>query len=198
MNVTCKKCGWLSFAISSSEARAEAKQFLAYYHSLTPEQQKLNYKGIPKPHHYACVNCGGKKFRLSTPDEEHKARGCTTNAVIFNINYRKEVMRNCPNFNYETDKKKLSLAGLGVAGEAGEVADLIKKVLHHDVELTLEVKDKLMKEMGDVYWYLEYLCATLGCTRMGVMRMNVEKLRRRHPNGWTPKSQQEKADEAHA
>ncbi len=103
-------------------------------------------------------------------------------------------MRNCPNFNVDSLREKLGLAGLGVSGEAGEVADIIKKVLYHDVPIS-SVREKLVKEMGDVYWYLEYLCAVLGETRERVMEINVEKLRARHPNGWTPQSQQAKVDE---
>ena len=110
------------------------------------------------------------------------------------LDYRGEVLRNCPNFDTDTMEKKLSLAGLGVAGEAGEVADLIKKVLHHEVPLD-EVRDKLIKEMGDVHWYLEYAAATLGICTIDVLEANVKKMRARHPNGWSPKSQQDKADE---
>jgi len=110
------------------------------------------------------------------------------------MNYREEVMRNCPNFKVDTDKTRLSLGGLGVAGEAGEVADLIKKILHHDVSLE-SVREKLIKEMGDVYWYLEYLGATLGVSTEEVMAANVAKLRARHPNGWSPQTQQAKRDE---
>jgi NTP pyrophosphatase (non-canonical NTP hydrolase) len=109
--------------------------------------------------------------------------------------YRAMVLGNCPNFATDPMREKLSLAGLGVAGEAGEVADLIKKINHHEVPLE-EVFDKLVKEMGDVYWYLEYLGATLGVTTEYVMQMNINKLRARHPNGWTPQSQQAKRDEA--
>lgn len=110
------------------------------------------------------------------------------------MQYREEVLRNCPNFGTDTIEKKLSLSGLGVAGEGGEVADIIKKVLHHEVPLA-SVRDKIIKEMGDVYWYLEYLGATLGVTTQEVMQANVDKLRARHPNGWSPASQQAKADE---
>lgn len=111
------------------------------------------------------------------------------------FNYRDEVMRNCPHFKIDSLEKKLSLGGLGTAGEAGEVADLIKKILHHDVPLDTATRDKLIKEMGDVYWYLEYLGAALNISTYDVLNANVQKLRARHPNGWTPKSAQAKADE---
>ncbi len=110
------------------------------------------------------------------------------------MNYREEVLRNCPNFETDTMEKKLSLGGLGVAGEAGEVADLIKKVLHHGVPLD-SVREKMKKELGDVRWYLEYVEAALGFTREEIELANVEKLRLRHPNGWSQESQRAKADE---
>lgn len=110
-------------------------------------------------------------------------------------NYRDEVLRNCPNFSTDDIKTKLSLGGLGVAGEAGEVADLIKKILHHDVPFNDAIRDKLVKEMGDVYWYLEYLSAALGFCTEHILIKNIDKLRARHPNGWSPQSQQAKADE---
>lgn len=128
------------------------------------------------------------------------------------MDYREEVIRNCPAFDTTEIRHKLSLAGLGIAGEgaevldvmiiaagvsakAGTVADTIKKVLHHEVPIE-KVREKLIKEMGDVYWYLEYLGAALDVTRDQVLEANVAKLRARHPNGWTPASQQAKADEA--
>lgn len=110
------------------------------------------------------------------------------------MSYRDEVLRNCPNFNVDSLEKKLDLGGLGVAGEGGEVADVIKKILHHDVPFE-SVREKLIKEMGDVHWYLEYLAATIGVTTEEVLAANVTKLRLRHPNGWSTASQQAKADE---
>ncbi len=54
---------------------------------------------------------------------------------------------------------------------------------------------QFVEVMGDVYWYLEYLGAALGVTRDQVLEANIAKLRARHPNGWSPASQQAKADE---
>lgn len=110
------------------------------------------------------------------------------------MNYRDEVLSNCPYFSIDPMNKLLSLGGLGVAGEAGEVADIIKKVLHHEVPLEA-VREKLIEEMGDVHWYLEYLAAAIGVTTEEVLAANVAKLKARHPNGWSPASQQAKADE---
>jgi NTP pyrophosphatase (non-canonical NTP hydrolase) len=75
---------------------------------------------------------------------------------------------------------------LGVAGEAGEVADIVKKVLDHKVT-TIKGKDWLdamKEEMGDVLFYLTALCNYLGLDLGAVARENVEKLAARYPNGF--------------
>ena len=114
------------------------------------------------------------------------------------MNFREHVIKNRPDFKTSLIQEKLAMGGLGLAGEAGEVADLIKKALFHvknpmhSYELD---REKLIKEMGDVYWYLEFLCASIGTTQEEVQQANIDKLNKRHPNGWTPESQARKADE---
>ncbi len=96
--------------------------------------------------------------------------------------YRDNVMRTCPNFGTDTLEQKLNLGALGLAGEAGEVVDLIKKVLHHGTPLD---KEKLVKEMGDVCWYLEYLAASIGVEMEDIEAANVAKLMARYPDGFS-------------
>ncbi len=98
------------------------------------------------------------------------------------MTYRESVLRNCPDFNSTTFRDKLLLGTLGVGGEAGEVVDLVKKVLFHNKELEYE---KLIKEIGDVRWYLEYLCLTLNVTMAEVEEANMKKLMARYPDGFT-------------
>lgn len=71
---------------------------------------------------------------------------------------------------------------LGIAGEAGEVADYIKKVLYHGHPID---KDKLCKELGDVLWYVATLADTAGLTLEVVARANIDKLWARYPNGFS-------------
>lgn len=68
---------------------------------------------------------------------------------------------------------------LGLAGEAGEVANKIKKILRKDSELTDEVKHEISKELGDVIWYLAQLCTELGLSFDQVAVENLEKLMKR-------------------
>lgn len=179
------------------------------------------------------------------------------------MRYRDEVLSNCSGFATDTLEKKLSLGGLGVAGEAGEVvfeidhaeiaglpavrgklvkelgdfrwyleylaavfevelkaaenkpeafraalplcatgiavhssaiADLIKKVLHHEVPVDA-VREKIVGKMSDAFTTLDYTARVIGSSMAEVEAANIAKLRARHPNGWSPKSQQEKLDE---
>lgn len=94
--------------------------------------------------------------------------------------YQTEAARTAPFI--ATPDAALALCGLGIAGEAGEVADEIKKVLFHGRALD---KDKLVKEAGDVLWYIAHLCTTLGVDLSDVANANLDKLRTRYPEGFS-------------
>lgn len=77
---------------------------------------------------------------------------------------------------------ELANYALGIAGEAGEVADLIKKVVFHGHEMD---KEKVKKELGDVMWYLSQIARLAGLTLEEVATANIEKLYKRYPNGFS-------------
>ena len=73
---------------------------------------------------------------------------------------------------------------LGLVGEAGEVAEKVKKVLRDkdgifDKESKLEIK----KELGDVLWYLSNLCSEFGFSLNDVAQTNLDKLSHRSLRG---------------
>lgn len=70
---------------------------------------------------------------------------------------------------------------IGLCGESGEVADLLKKHFFHGEELDL---DKLKKELGDVCWYIAMICSAAGLKLEDVMKGNIEKLKCRYPDGF--------------
>lgn len=73
---------------------------------------------------------------------------------------------------------------MGLAGESGELVDLMKKVLFHGHPFELET---MTLELGDVLWYLAGLCTVHGMSLEDVARRNVEKLKARYPEGFTQK-----------
>jgi NTP pyrophosphatase (non-canonical NTP hydrolase) len=76
--------------------------------------------------------------------------------------------------------QKITYPTLGLAGEAGEVADKVKKVLRdYDGVFTDELKLNIAKEIGDVLWYIAALSRDLGFTLEEVAKMNIDKLESR-------------------
>lgn len=75
---------------------------------------------------------------------------------------------------------------LGLAGEAGEVADKWKKVLRGDHGhgiVPQEIKDLLVKEVGDTTWYSARLSFELGVAMSKVAQGNLDKLASRKERG---------------
>jgi NTP pyrophosphatase (non-canonical NTP hydrolase) len=77
--------------------------------------------------------------------------------------------------------KRLLNFSLGITGEAGEFANLVKKIIFHGHDYD---KGKLKEELGDQLWYVATLATTIGCTLEEVAQYNIDKLKRRYPNGF--------------
>src|SRR3954467_12660452 len=78
---------------------------------------------------------------------------------------------------------KLDLCALGLAGESGEVVDLIKKALYHKHNLD---RDKLRLELGDVLWYLANIASLNGFKLEDIADQVINKLKTRYPDKFTP------------
>ena len=72
---------------------------------------------------------------------------------------------------------RLLMATLGLVGESGEVADIVKKVVFHNHSLN---QVELVKEIGDVIWYIAELCTLLEINMDSVIELNLEKLAARY------------------
>lgn len=64
----------------------------------------------------------------------------------------------------------------------GHICDRVKKDEYHKREVDL---DEMKKELGDVLWYLTALATDYGFTLDDVARTNLDKLRKRYPEGFT-------------
>lgn len=78
---------------------------------------------------------------------------------------------------------RLTYPALGLTGEAGEVADKVKKLIRDQKELTAQERVEIAKEVGDVLWYIAAMARDLGIDMETMARMNLEKLASRAERG---------------
>ena len=93
--------------------------------------------------------------------------------------YQKAAMET---LNPALDKKDVLINSvMGLCGESGEAIDIVKKWLMQGHELD---KAHLIKELGDVAWYLAEVATALDVPLEAVFQGNLDKLRQRFPNGF--------------
>ena len=84
--------------------------------------------------------------------------------------------------NPALSKKDVLINGvMGLCGESGEAIDLVKKHLHQGHPLD---KEKLIKELGDIAWYLAEVAYALDTDLDTVLELNIAKLKARYPEGF--------------
>jgi NTP pyrophosphatase (non-canonical NTP hydrolase) len=79
-------------------------------------------------------------------------------------------------------RDRLLDASAGLSEEAAEVLGLVRKKTFQGREVE---RDRLVEELGDVLWCLSVTADALGIRMSEVARRNQEKLRKRHPDGFT-------------
>lgn len=95
--------------------------------------------------------------------------------------YEKEALKTL--VQYEKTKilsasdQALLNAVIGLSGEIGELTDAYKKYLFHGHKLD---RDYVVKEAGDILWYVNLLLNTIGSDIETAMGVNIEKLRKRY------------------
>ena len=106
--------------------------------------------------------------------------------------YQKAALRTANTGPERSRSDRLANWALGLIGEAGEIAEEMKKHLYHEHELDHAA---LVKELGDVLWYLAVLAEEVGVELEEVAATNIAKLRRRYPDGFSAASSIRRVDE---
>lgn len=93
------------------------------------------------------------------------------------------VVNKCWNYagRCKTWEDELQNAVLGLGGEAGEVVDLTKKFLYHTEKPKNTFRDKLILELGDIFFYTLKVMDLMNISLKEVLDANKEKLMSRHP-----------------
>lgn len=93
-------------------------------------------------------------------------------------------------------------AVLGLSGESGEVADIVKKAIFHghgfDPAHCPGEEDgnthKIALELGDILYYISIMSHEMGYTLEDIAQMNIAKLTKRYPNGFSREASQARVD----
>jgi len=98
---------------------------------------------------------------------------------------------------WDTKAEEIAYCGLGLAGESGEVVDILKKhfsgskplFTERDNAIAGDIDDekmeKLKQEIGDTMWYIAATCDAFGFDMGEIANLNIEKLRKRHGDSWS-------------
>ena len=90
-----------------------------------------------------------------------------------------------------TTSEQIINGALGLAGESGEVADMVKKRFMQGHSLD---REHLAKELGDICWYIAETATAIGYDLDTIMQMNIDKLRKRYPVTFDAERSQHRAE----
>lgn len=103
--------------------------------------------------------------------------------------YKEECMRTATFDGTATEK--VCMLCMGIAGEAGEVIDYLKKVRFHGHNFDANI---LSNEVGDLMWYITVLLNYFHIDIEDVFAANIKKLKKRYPEGFSFKDSIERKD----
>ncbi len=81
---------------------------------------------------------------------------------------------------FDSKEKEIMTWGLGIAGEAGDVAGCIKKTFVHDNDQ----KHGIRENIGDTLWYAAMICNFFDWDMQEILEENIKKLEKRYPKGF--------------
>jgi NTP pyrophosphatase (non-canonical NTP hydrolase) len=170
------------------EAEKEQHEGKDYWINICKMQQKQTDKGINKYGQILEENIKMTKDERITYLQEEMIDALmycehlkSNNWGLTPNEYQKLALRTANTKAMEDPIEKITNGSLGLSGESGEVADHIKKFKYQGHELD---REHLAKELGDICWYIALLADGIGYNLETVMQMNVDKLKKRYPEGF--------------
>lgn len=104
--------------------------------------------------------------------------------------YQQKALRTAKRITFNLD---LTHAAYGLAGEAGEFIDSVKKNQIYGQEIN---RENLLEEIGDILWYAALAAEVLGCDLNEIASQNISKLQARYPEKYTDLLAAERRDKA--
>lgn len=93
-----------------------------------------------------------------------------------------------PEYHLSGNEQMLIWCALGLGGEAGEVMDTVMALADPSAH------GSMVKELGDGLWYNAAICTLLGVQMGDVMQANIDKLKKRFPDGWGSEASKARVD----
>lgn len=90
-----------------------------------------------------------------------------------------------------TLQEDLSDYVMGLAGEVGELTNAVKKMFYHGHDWD---NNKIIEETGDILWYAAVILQRLGISLNTVAQRNIEKLKKRYPDGYSDERSRARLD----
>ncbi|MBU3934483.1 nucleoside triphosphate pyrophosphohydrolase family protein [Patescibacteria group bacterium] len=84
---------------------------------------------------------------------------------------------------FDSPEKEIMTWGLGISGEAGDVAGCIKKTFSHGNDQKTGIRENI----GDMMWYMAMICNFFDWDLDEMLQENLDKLKKRYPEGFTEK-----------
>lgn len=97
------------------------------------------------------------------------------------LEYQENCGRTMPEDGSATVHLRMMHAIAGIASEAGEIASELQHALQEERDLNL---DTMREELGDLLWFSAEMCVAMGTTLNDIMQQNIEKLKKRYPEGF--------------
>jgi len=97
-----------------------------------------------------------------------------------NLKEYQELCKRTAKKDFQTPMEEILCWGCGVSGEAGDIASCIKKTFAHKKD----VKEGIKENIGNMLWYASMICNFFGWNLDEILDENIEKLKKRFPEGF--------------